>query len=73
MNTPPTVTGFYKFRGTRHASGGAYIPICAAVEVCEVWSGAVRELGVALTGRQARFRLETFEGTWEYIELGGEA
>lgn len=66
MNAPQS-PGFYLFRGARHVKAALYERICEPVEVREIWCGNKATLGVAMTGRQTKFRLETFEGTWQAI------
>lgn len=71
---PPSVPGFYLFRGFRRCGSRAYGEnILEPVEICEVMRGGKLELGVALTGRQMRFRMETFRGEWKIIDLELEA
>lgn len=67
---PPRSEGYWIFNGIRHTGRpGVHVRIHEPVQVCQVKRGRGSELGVALLGRQTRFRLETFEGTWQSLEL----
>lgn len=69
-NDIPQQEGFYIFRGVRHIRNSLFEHLWEPVEVCECKRGQIVELGVAMTGRQTRFRLDTFNGEWERLAVG---
>jgi hypothetical protein len=63
----PQAPGYYLFHGQRTVRNNQRIAIDAPVEVLPIWKGQDSVLGVVMLGRQGRFALSQFEGTWSPI------
>lgn len=70
---PPRQPCYALFRGVRHTAHNQTVRIDEPVEVLDVYRGQVKELGVAMFGRQTRFRLDKFDGEWLVLEVAHAA
>jgi hypothetical protein len=66
--TPPT-EGFYFFRGVRVIRNNQRVFVDEPVCVCYEYHGAAKTIGVMMLGRQTHYRLESFDGDWQPLEV----
>lgn len=66
---PPRHECFAIFDGVRLSRPGYVEVIHEPVRIIEVQYGNTKELAVCMFGRQTRWPLRTYDGTWTLIEL----